>query len=137
MTHTAPPPQVGDKMSFRKTMTVAEQAMFTGISGNLAPLYVDQRAARAAGFDGMLAFELAVTALATTSLNRLAGPAWRLGGLALEFPIAAVVGETAEACVEVVGIGAGRLDCAVNCSLADGELIVTGTATMIPALPRS
>ena len=38
--------QPGDTMSFRKTLTVAEQAMYTGISGNLAPLYVDQRAAR-------------------------------------------------------------------------------------------
>lgn len=32
------PPKVGDSLTFRKTMTVAEQAMFTGISGNLGAL---------------------------------------------------------------------------------------------------
>ena len=49
------PLRIGDGMSFRKTLTVAEQAMYTGISGNMAPLYVDRRAAADAGFDQALA----------------------------------------------------------------------------------
>jgi 3-hydroxybutyryl-CoA dehydratase len=44
--------ELGTRLSFRKTMTVAEQAMFTGISGNLGPLYVDNVKARALGAPG-------------------------------------------------------------------------------------
>src|SRR5258708_31699750 len=64
----------GQRVSFRKTMTVAEQAMFTGISGNLGSLYVDAVKARAAGASGMIAFELVVAGLATTCLAWLGGP---------------------------------------------------------------
>ena len=46
------PLRIGDGMSFRKTLTVAEQAMYTGISGNMAPLYVDRRAAAEAALYG-------------------------------------------------------------------------------------
>ena len=132
MTPTTPP-KVGDRMSFRKTMTVAEQAMFTGISGNLAPLHVDQRAARAAGFDGMLAFELAVLALASTALNRLAA-GWRIGGLQLDFAQATLVGETVEAMAEVTQVGSDRIACQLACRLATGETVIAGTATLVPAM---
>lgn len=124
-------------MSFRKTMSVAEQAMFTGISGNLAPLHVDQRAARAAGFDGMLAFEFAVLALASTALNRLAGPGWRIGGLQLDFPAATIVGDTVQASVEVIAVGAERIACNLVCALATGEAVIAGAATLVPAKPES
>jgi acyl dehydratase len=129
-------PKIGDRMAFRKTMTVAEQAMFTGISGNLAPLHVDQRAARAAGFDGMLAFEFAVLALASTALNRLAGPGWRIGGLQLGLPSATLVGETVEASVEVMAVADAAFTCQLTCTLGTGETVIAGTATLVPATPR-
>ena len=44
------PPKAGDSVTIRKTMTVADQAMFTGISGNLGPLYVDRNHAKLAGW---------------------------------------------------------------------------------------
>jgi 3-hydroxybutyryl-CoA dehydratase len=124
--------KTGDSMSFRKTLTVAEQAMYTGISGNLAPLYVDQRAARAAGFEQMLAFELNGVALASTALNRLAGPAWRLGGLAIDFCAPVLVGQTVEACVEVTAVEAGCITCSVRCAIAGGDTVVQGIARLLP-----
>jgi len=129
--------QVGDTMSFRKTLTVAEQAMFTGISGNMAPLYVDQRAARGAGFDNMLAFELNAIALATTALNRVAGAAWRLGGLQIEFGLPVMVGETVESKIQVLAVAPDRVSCQVRCTLANGEVVAQGTADLIPVRPRS
>ena len=137
MTHSAPAPKVGDTMSFRKTITVAEQAMFTGISGNLAPLHVDQRAARAAGFSGMVAFEFAVLALASTVLNRLAGPAWRLGATQLEFATATLVGETVEASVTLTRVETAALHFDLACTLSTGEPAITGTVTLVPALSRA
>ena len=131
--------KVGDAMSFRKTLTVAEQAMFTGISGNMAPLYVDKRAAEGAGFDNMLAFELNAVALATTALNRVAGTAWRLGGLQIDFALPVLVGETVESRVEVIEATGTQASFDVRCTTADGEVTVRGTATLVPvhaARPR-
>ena len=76
----------GARISFRKTMTVAEQAMFTGISGHLGPLYVDAVMARSLGAPGMLSFEFAVASLLTTCLSRLSGPSYRISGIELSFP---------------------------------------------------
>ena len=128
--------KVGDAMSFRKTLTVAEQAMFTGISGNMAPLYVDKRAAEAAGFDNMLAFELNTVALATTAINRVAGTAWRLGGLQIDFALPVLVGETVESRIEVLDVTDGAVSCSVRCTKATGEVMAQGTATLVPVQPR-
>lgn len=127
---------VGDAMSFRKTLTVAEQAMFTGISGNMAPLYVDKRAAQEHGFDNMLAFELNAVALATTALNRVAGPAWRLGGLQIDFALPVLVGETVESRIEVLDVTDTAVSCSVRCTKATGEVMAQGTAKLVPVQPR-
>ncbi|HSV80267.1 MAG TPA: MaoC/PaaZ C-terminal domain-containing protein [Ramlibacter sp.] len=124
--------QPGDTMSFRKTLTVAEQAMYTGISGNLAPLYVDQRAARDAGFEGVLAFELHGLALATTALNRLAGPGWRLGAVQLDFEAPVLVGQTIVSSVEVTAVNPEAVTCRVLCALATGAVVAQGTAKLVP-----
>jgi acyl dehydratase len=121
----------GDTMSFRKTLTVAEQAMYTGISGNLAPLYVDQRAARDAGFEGVLAFELLGPALATTALNRLAGPGWRLGAIKLDFASPVLVGQTVVSSVEVTAVNAEAVTCRVLCALSTGETVAEGAAKLV------
>ena len=127
--------KVGDAMSFRKTLTVAEQAMFTGISGNMAPLYVDKRAAHESGFDNMLAFELNAVALATTALNRVAGTAWRLGGLQIEFAMPVLVGETVESRIEVLDVTDAAVSCSVRCTKSTGEVMAQGTATLVLVRP--
>ncbi|MEB0056608.1 MaoC family dehydratase [Variovorax sp. LG9.2] len=128
--------KVGDAKSFRKTLTVAEQAMFTGISGNMAPLYVDKRAAEAAGFDNMLAFELSAIALATTALNRVAGVAWRLGGLQIDFAMPVLVGETVESRIEVLDVADDAVSCSVRCTKSTGEVMAQGTARLVPVQAR-
>ena len=79
-------PRAGARAEFRKTMTVAEQAMFTGISGNMHPLYVNEVHASSTGAGSRLAFELAVASLATTALAELSGAFFRLDGIELSFP---------------------------------------------------
>ncbi|MDB5893675.1 MAG: hypothetical protein JWQ88_1206, partial [Rhodoferax sp.] len=127
--------KAGDTMSFRKTLTVAEQAMFTGISGNMAPLYVDKRAAQESGFDNMLAFELSAIALATTALNRVAGTAWRLGGLQIDFAMPVLVGETVESRIEVLEVMQAAVSCSVCCTKSTGEVMAQGTAKLFPVRP--
>ncbi|XHE15587.1 MaoC/PaaZ C-terminal domain-containing protein [Agrobacterium deltaense] len=130
---TQTPLTVGATFSFRKTMTVAEQAMFTGISGNLGPLYVDAYAAARAGGSGMVAFELAVGALTTTCLARLGGPERRIADLALSFSAPVMVGESVEASAEVTALEGEATTCRITCTnTGTGEQVATGTARLVP-----
>ncbi len=122
---------IGQRFSFRKTMTVAEQAMFTGISGNLGPQYVDATRARQAGLENMAAFELAVAALATTSLAKLGGPRRRVASLELSFPGVVTVGSSIQAEAEVVAFEGDTMVCRVQCTHVESDrVVVEGTARL-------
>jgi 3-hydroxybutyryl-CoA dehydratase len=138
MTASLSPLAEGAVFSFRKTMTVAEQAMFTGISGNLGPLYVDAVRARKAGAANVVAFELAVSSLATTCLAKLGGPDRRIGSIALNFTAAVMVGDSVEAKAEIVSIKGDDVVCRITCTLSpSGVTVVEGTATLVPFAPRA
>ena len=122
----------GAKVTFRKTMTVAEQAMFTGISGNLGPLYVDAVKARSLGAPGLISFELVVASLLTTCLSRLSGPAHRIHAMDMKFPQAVPVGGTIEATAEVLSLDGERARCRLVCSLDGGGAVLEGEATLAP-----
>jgi len=125
--------KAGSAFSFRKTMTVAEQAMFTGISGNLGALYVDAVRAKKAGAANMVAFELAVGGLATTCLSQLGGPTRRIGSITLNFAAPVIVGDSVEARAEIVSVDGDNAVCRITCTLAvSGEAIVEGTAKLVP-----
>ena len=98
------PPKIGDSVTFRKTMTVAEQAMFTGISGNLGGLYVDRGKAKAGGLKDMAVFEIAAASLLSTCLSRLAGPGFRIARIETSFDRAVCVGETIEASATLTAV---------------------------------
>ena len=125
-------PQIGTTAEFRKTMTVAEQALFTGISGNLHPLYVNEVHAVSAGAGGRLAFELAVAALVTTALAEIGGPTVRLGAVDLKFPIPTRIGDTIAAHAEVIEASEVKIRCAVRCSCDNGPVVAEGTADLVP-----
>jgi 3-hydroxybutyryl-CoA dehydratase len=138
MTQALVPLKAGAAFSFRKTMTVAEQAMFTGISGNLGGLYVDAVGARKAGASNMVAFELAVGSLATTCLSQLGGPARRIGSIALNFAAPVIVGDSIEARAEIVGVAGEEAVCRITCTLSpSGAAVVDGTATLVPFAPKN
>lgn len=133
-TGTEPGPlraQPGDAAEFRKTMTEAEQALYTGISGNMHPLYVNRLHARATEVGERLVFELAVSGLATTALAALGGPWMRLGEIALDFPDAARVGDTVTARAEVTSASPTELCCRLLCTRQDGVVVGRGTATLV------
>lgn len=132
MAVTAIKPEPGTRISFRKTMTVAEQAMFTGISGNLGPLYVDAVKARSLGAPGMLSFEFVVASLLTTCMSRLSGPSHRIHALDLKFPAAVPVGGTVEAAAEVISIDDDHIRCRLICTLDQAGTVVQGEATLGP-----
>jgi 3-hydroxybutyryl-CoA dehydratase len=96
-------------------------------------LYVDAVSARKAGASNMVAFELAVGALATTCLSRLGGPMRRIGSIALNFAAPVIVGDSIEAKAEIVSVDGDEAVCSIVCTLsASGEAVVEGTATLVP-----
>lgn len=127
--NTFHPPAIGDSIVFRKTMTVAEQAMFTGISGNLGGLYVNRRNAREEGLQDAAVFELAAAALWTTCLARLAGDGHRIARIESTFHAPVTVGATLEARATLVKDDSGELtfDLALD---ADDEPAATGHAVL-------
>lgn len=123
----------GEIVRFRKTMTVAEQAMFTGISGNLGGLYVDILKAKASGAENMVVFELAAAGLATTCLARLGGPTRRIAAFRLDYPAIVVVGDSIEASAEVLDVQGDAIRCRVlGTRLSDACTVFEGEATLAP-----
>lgn len=122
----------GATIAFRKTLTVAEQAMFTGISGNLGGLYVDARRAKAEGAEGMVAFELIIGALVSTCLNRLAGPSHRIAAIDFAFAGPVPVGGTVEASATFEGAEGGALRFAIAAQLDGAGEVMRGQAVMRP-----
>ncbi|EPX85650.1 hotdog domain-containing protein [Salipiger mucosus] len=120
----------GQSITFRKTMSVAEQGFFTGISGNLGGLYVDRAQARAQGLSDMAVFELAAGALFTTALSRLAGPTMRIEAISFRFARAITLGETFEA-TATVGRTNGSLTCLLTGRICD-EQVAEGEARLVP-----
>ncbi len=125
-------PKVGDSVTFRKTMTVAEQAMFTGISGNLGGLYVDRAKAQAGGLKDMAVFEMAAASLLSTCLSRLAGPGFRIARFETSFDRAVCVGATIVASATLAADSEGTLTLKLELE-ADRTPLGTGEAVLVPA----
>ncbi|ARC90183.1 hypothetical protein B5V46_16995 [Rhodovulum sp. MB263] len=120
----------GQSVTFRKTMTVAEQGFFTGISGNLGPAHVDRVKAQALGLPDMAVFELAAGALFSTALSRLAGPDYRIGTISFSFHRTVTVGETLAATATSGGPEGKSLVCHLAGEI-DGHTVVTGEAVLV------
>jgi 3-hydroxybutyryl-CoA dehydratase len=132
MTNRNTPPAAGE-FKFSKTLTVAEQALFTGISGNMGAQYVDATRGRKNGTGGLMVFELAVAALATTGLAKLGGPGRRIAAMDVGFARPVTVGATIEAQAQVEQTQGDTLVCRIRCTDAQtGETVVEGTAHLVP-----
>lgn len=123
-------PAPGQSMTFRKTMTVAEQGFFTGISGNMGRAHVDRSFAQAQGQPDMILFELAAAGLFSTAFGRLAGPGFRLQGIELAFMRALPVGTSLAATATVVESRPDAISFALSALVGDRQ-VITGTARMV------
>ncbi|PTV95923.1 thioesterase superfamily protein [Rhodobacter aestuarii] len=121
-------PTQGQSITFRKTLSVAEQGFFTGISGNLGGLYVDRTKAKAQGLADMAVFELAAGALFTTALARLAGPEWRISEISFRFLRPMVLAETLAATATVTEVGESLAFTLTG--TAGDETVIEGAARM-------
>ena len=117
-------PRVGECAQVRKTITVADQGLYSGICGNLHPLYVNEIHAASTEAGGRLAFELVVAALTTGPLAELGGAHRRISALDLRFPAMTRVGDTVAARAEVTALAGGDATCRVSCVRDEGDTVV-------------
>ena len=127
-------PAAGQSMTFRKTMTVAEQGFFTGISGNMGRAHVDRSFAQAQGQADMILIELAAAGLFSTAFGRLAGPGFRLQSIDLAFTRALPVGTSLAATATVVESGPDAIAFALSALVGDSQ-VIAGTARLVPLEP--
>lgn len=127
-------PEIGRSMTFRKTITVAEQGFFTGISGNMGRAHVDRAYARAQGQPDMLIFELAAASLFSTAFGRIAGPGFRLGRIEMGFARALPVGTTLAATATVAATGSDGIAFDLTAAV-DDQPVITGRAHLVPLEP--
>lgn len=108
-------PAVGQRAQVRKTLTVGDQSLYTGLSGNVHPLYVNELHAQHATGGTRLAFELVLGALASHCLAELGGPYRRIASVQFAFPQPARLGDTVAAQAEVTAIRGDTVYCKVVC----------------------
>ncbi|MSO53893.1 MAG: acyl dehydratase [Rhodospirillales bacterium] len=132
MTYPRKIPKVGETAQVRKTMTVADQGLYSGISGNIHPLYVNEVHAQQTSVGTRLMFELAVASLLTNSLTEVGGAFCRVSAMNLTFPNPTRIGDTVAARVEVTAVVGDRVTCKVSCKRDEGGLVVCeGTAELV------
>ena len=123
-------PKIGEEIKFRKTMTVAEQAFFTGISGNLGSQYVDRNRAAVIGFPNAVIFEMAALSLVSTCVSKLCGFEYKISSIDCKFHSAVSVGSTLEAKALVISAKMDEIELEVllrceNEVICQGKLVVT------------
>ncbi len=127
---------VGARASLTKTISDADIVKFAEATGDTNPVHLDDAYARGTSFGGRIAHGLLTAGLISAVLaNRLPGPGTVYLSQTLEFKAPVRPGDTVTAEVEVVEVIGRRARLATRCLLADGTLVLTGEAVVLP--PRA
>ena len=99
------------------------------------PIFLDEAAARAAGFGGIIAHGMLTLAYISEMMTLAFGRSWLEGGrLKVRFKGAAYPGDTVRTWGRVVkdesDSGARLIECAIGLSNSRGEELITGVATI-------
>jgi len=126
--------EVGDKATFRKTITDGDLSLFAGATGDTNPYHFDDIYAAKGRFGKRIAHGMLVTGLISTVLGtRLPGPGTIYLNQTLAFKRPVYIGDTITAVVEVVKIHETKpiLTLSTNCHNESGEAVVEGDAVVL------
>ncbi len=127
---------VGDVLEYRKTVSESDVYLFAGITGDFAPMHVDEEYARTTRFGERVAHGSLTSALVSAALARMLAPGSLSVGMTYELTGPVKFGDTITLRVEVVRLDEARrrvyLD--ATCTNQRGEVVLKGTAeqVMIP-----
>lgn len=126
--------RVGDKASFRRTITEADIALFAGATGDTNPYHFDEEYARRGRFGKRIAHGMLITGLISTVLGtRLPGPGTIYLSQTIQFRKPVFIGDTITAVAEVKSIRPDKpiVTLTTNCYNQEGETVVEGEAVVL------
>lgn len=126
---------LGEKASFRKTLTETDVYLFAGITGDLNPAHIDSVEAEKTIFKGRVAHGILVSGLISTVLGMyLPGPGTIYLGQELKFMAPVHIGDTIMAEAEVIEKldEKNRIKLRTVCFNQEGKVVIEGTATVMP-----
>jgi 3-hydroxybutyryl-CoA dehydratase len=126
--------EVGDKASFRKTITDGDISMFAGATGDTNPYHFDESYSSKGRFKKRIAHGMLVTGLISTVLGtRLPGPGTIYINQNIAFKKPVFIGDTITAVAEVTKIHESKpiVTLTTNCYNQAGEPVVEGEAVVL------
>ncbi|MDR5659922.1 MaoC family dehydratase [Serpentinicella sp. ANB-PHB4] len=126
--------KVGDKAEFEKTITETDVYMFAGITGDLNPAHVNERASSETMFKGRIAHGMLSAGLISAVLGmQLPGPGTIYLGQELKFLAPVKIGDTVKAIAEVVDVDRekNRITIKTTCENQKGKVVLDGTAKVM------
>ena len=127
--------KVGDKTIVEKTISETDIYLFSGITGDLNPVHVNQKEAEETIFKGRIAHGILVTGLISTCIGmQLPGPGSIYLGQQVKFTAPVYIGDTISAQVEVIETNAekNRVKLKTTCTNQDGKVVIDGEALVMP-----
>jgi len=127
--------KIGDEASLSRTVTEADIILFSGVSGDINPMHLDEEYAKQTIFKGRIAHGMIACSYLTAVLaNKLPGPGSIYAGQEFKFLAPVRIGDTVTAKVEVVEIieAKNRVKLRTYCINQNGTLLVDGKATLLP-----
>jgi 3-hydroxybutyryl-CoA dehydratase len=124
--------RVGDELpAITKSLTQEKINGYAEASGDHNPLHIDQEFAATTQFGGTIAHGMLVLAYITEMMAAELGEAWSANGrLKVRFRGAARPGDTVRAAGRIASVEDGKITCEVECRNQDGDLLISGEASV-------
>ncbi|MEM7197375.1 MAG: MaoC family dehydratase [Pseudomonadota bacterium] len=126
---------VGMSAMFSKTITEADIVLFSGVTGDMNPVHIDEIYASATRFKGRIAHGMLTASLISTVLGtRLPGPGCIYVSQNLKFTAPVYAGDTVNAQVLVTDkiVKKSRIICHTACWVGEKQVLDGEAAMMVP-----
>lgn len=126
---------VGDKAEFQKTISESDVYLYTGITGDINPVHINEIAAKESVFKERIAHGMLTAGLISAVLGvQLPGPGTIYLSQELKFTAPVRLGDTILAEVVVIEIykDKNRIKLETICTNQDGVIVLKGFALVMP-----
>ncbi|MFK7867029.1 MAG: MaoC family dehydratase [Alphaproteobacteria bacterium] len=123
---------VGDQAVFAKTITEADIVLFSGVTGDMNPIHVDEEYAKTTQFKGRIAHGMLTASLISTVLGmKMPGPGCIYISQNLKFLAPVMAGDTVTARAQITSINLERkrIICSTN-AFVGAVKVIEGEAEM-------
>ena len=127
--------QIGQTASFEKTITEADVILFSGVSGDINPVHIDELAAQKSIFGRRVAHGVLVSSLTSSVLGmQLPGKGTIYLAQENRFKAPVFIGDTVKASVKVTELRPEKNVAILKTTTTnqDGRVVVEGVATVMP-----